>query len=359
MISGYDEQRLYEKVSDLYIDVQIRLLAQMKKSVEQGIKYPNRQAEIANQLDQELRRIMRELGVFTPQAVYEVIERAYEVGIQSVDEELQRARSPNSLQNALNRAEKTSYDYSFNQVHTLAVESLAGELVTVLSGTHGVILNSLGDRYREIVARSSMGAITGVDTRRQGAQRLLNQLSDRGITSFIDRSGRNWDMSSYTEMSTRSAVARAQIKGHVDRLSHNGYDLVKISSHFDPSPLCKPWQGKVFSISGKHPKYLSLQTSINSGLFHPNCRHSLSAYQEGEKIKPVDVQEGAYLERQKQRYIERQIRKWKQREAVALTREEQQKARGKVREWQAEMREFIQSTDRRRDYAREQIGKAK
>ncbi|AUS07417.1 hypothetical protein C1X05_00120 [Laceyella sacchari] len=358
-ISGYDEQRLYEAVSNLYIDMQLRLLTLLKKAIQQGMRYPERQIEIAAQLDRELRRIMGELGVFTPHAVYEVVQKAYEMGIEAAEADVERVRSPNSLKNALNRAEQIPYSISFTQIHTLAVEQLAGELISTLTATHDIMLNALGAKYREIVTRSAMGVITGVDNRRQGAQRLLNDLADQGITSFIDRSGRSWDMASYTEMATRSAVARAQIKGHIDRLNHNEHGLVKVSAHPDPSPLCKPWQGKVFSISGNHPKYRPLQVAINNGLLHPNCRHSVSAYFEGEPIEQVDVREGAYKERQKQRYIERQIRKWKQREAVALTVEECKRARAKVREWQAIMRTFIKETDRRRDYGREQIGQAR
>lgn len=105
-ISGYDEQRLYEAVSNLYIDMQLRLLTLLKKAIQQGMRYPERQIEIAAQLDRELRRIMGELGVFTPHAVYEVVQKAYEMGIEAAEADVERVRSPNSLKNALNRAEQ-------------------------------------------------------------------------------------------------------------------------------------------------------------------------------------------------------------------------------------------------------------
>lgn len=62
-----------------------------------------------------------------------------------------------------------------------------------------------------------------------------------------------------------------------------------------------------------------------------------------------------YAERQQQRYIERQIRKWKRREAAALDDVAKAQAKGKVREWQHRMRNFIDETDRKRLYYREQV----
>ena len=61
---------------------------------------------------------------------------------------------------------------------------------------------------------------------------------------------------------------------------------------------------------------------------------------------------------QEQRRIERQIRKWK-REASAMEAAglDNSAAVGKVREWQAAQRDFIDQTGLRRDYFRERSGK--
>jgi len=68
-----------------------------------------------------------------------------------------------------------------------------------------------------------------------------------------------------------------------------------------------------------------------------------------------------YEIRQKQRYIERQIRKWKRREAVALDEDARQAARRKVQAWQAEQRRHLAMAGRefKRDYARESITRAR
>jgi len=50
-------------------------------------------------------------------------------------------------------------------------------------------------------------------------------------------------------------------------------DLVEISSHGTECEICKPYEGKVFSISGKHPIYPKLKKWPP---FCQNCGHSAS-----------------------------------------------------------------------------------
>jgi hypothetical protein len=54
--------------------------------------------------------------------------------------------------------------------------------------------------------------------------------------------------------------------------------------------------------------------------------------------------------------MERQVRKWKRREAGSLDPENQNAAKAKVREWQKRIREHLkENTQLRRDYQREKI----
>lgn len=62
------------------------------------------------------------------------------------------------------------------------------------------------------------------------------------------------------------------------RALEHGYDLVKVSSHHNPCPKCKPWQGKILSITGRTHRYATLQQAINAGLFHEGCRHAIGIH---------------------------------------------------------------------------------
>jgi len=112
------------------------------------------------------------------------------------------------------------------------------------------------------------------------------------------------------------------------------------------------------------PGYPTLAEAQGSGLFHPSCTHSVSAYIPGLTERPKRAQlanPGGYEIRQQQRYNERMIRKWKRREAAALTDEEREFARRKVREWQAIQQKHLALSGRefQRDYARESITRAR
>ena len=158
-------------------------------------------------------------------------------------------------------------------------------------------------------------------------------------------------------MATRSTTGQAAIEGAIQRLQDNDYDLVIVSFHADSCPLCGPWEGQILSISGKSDQYPSLDEAIADGLFHPNCGHSLGAYIPGLTERPTQEQlgKGDFEEAQQQRKLERDIRRWKQREAVAITDEEKKKAAAKVREKQAALREFVDTTGRNRQRDRERI----
>lgn len=58
----------------------------------------------------------------------------------------------------------------------------------------------------------------------------------------------------------------------------HGEDLVQISSHHPACPVCKPWNGQIFSISGQSEKFQPLKLAIQGGLFHPGCAHALSLH---------------------------------------------------------------------------------
>ncbi|MDY3007090.1 phage minor capsid protein, partial [Anaerococcus porci] len=111
-----------------------------------------------------------------------------------------------------------------------------------------------------------------------------------------------------------------------------GQDLMEISAHAGARPSHAVWQGQVVSISGENSKYLSLDDigyGEVTGFMGANCRHNWYPYFEGiservwskeelDNIEPepfeFEGKEYTYYEAtQKQRQIERAIRKYKHR----------------------------------------------
>lgn len=66
-------------------------------------------------------------------------------------------------------------------------------------------------------------------------------------------------------------------------------DLVYLPAHPYACPLCLPWQGKIYSISGKSDIYPPKEMAIKGGIGHPNCKHQFILYWGIE-----DVQDNKY-----------------------------------------------------------------
>jgi hypothetical protein len=173
-----------------------------------------------------------------------------------------------------------------------------------------------------------------------------------------------------------TGVGRTAGAVQLARADEMGQDLVQTSAHIGARPTHEPWQGRIFSRSGTHPRYPHFETETGygqvDGLQGINCRHSFFPFFEGISQNAYDEatrqqfarESGAYNGRtysayeigQLQRRFERKIREWKRR-AVAIDAAGLDAAHetAKVRFWQARMRDFIRQTGRRREYVREKV----
>jgi hypothetical protein len=109
-------------------------------------------------------------------------------------------------------------------------------------------------------------------------------LRERGITGFVDSIGREWRLSTYAKMAARTTTMEAQTAGVKDRVLVRGDDLVNIVGPMDYPDGCPPAVlGGPYSITGATTEYegraiMSLDRAIDYYVvFHPRCRHSLSA----------------------------------------------------------------------------------
>jgi len=224
------------------------------------------------------------------------------------------------------------------------------------------VIRQQGNRIRDIITQASSTAFREGDTftRRQFSQELMRRFSDEGITGITYRNGRRVQLDSYSEMVARTQTQQAFNQANWNRLQERGQDLVVISVHYPCSDLCEPFQGEIFSISGNDPNYPSLQLPINELVFRPNCGHHTSGWHEGDDKPEQDINtaENAemYRAQQRQRTIERNIKKYKRREVSSVDPREQERSKSFVSKWQAEQRRHVSDNPfLRRDYTREQI----
>ncbi|HET6356085.1 phage minor capsid protein [Streptomyces sp.] len=368
---------LAAKVRELYEDAEYALLGHLARALAEDIDSPLwaelKLAAVGN-LREAVERVAEALQHDADGAVAEALIEAYGRGRQAAVAELGALDVGREL--AARRA----------LPNAPAVDRLAASYASDTRPLYVRITRAVLDTYRSVVARVSASTLLGGLTRRQASQRALDQFANRGITGFVDRAGRSWDMASYAEMAVRSVTARAVIEGHIDALAEIRVGLVIVSDAPLECPLCRPWEGEILTLgaeSGPHtiraehtiqPSGLfeptrtvavhvagSLVEARAQGLFHPNCRHSLSAYLPGVTTRPPQhaTPGTTYEDTQRQREIERHIRRWKRVQAAAIDEAARRKAGAKVRAWQAVQREHVAAhPELRRKPQREQIGAA-
>lgn len=106
-------------------------------------------------------------------------------------------------------------------------------------------------------------------------------------------------------MSNTKNTKPSNIEPHIfsvtQRAKELGRDLVKISTHKTDCPLCKPWQGKILSITGKTKGYPTLDEARTAGLFHDGCRHAMGLHIDLDKeIEELDKELRMPRKRRKQ-----------------------------------------------------------
>lgn len=357
-------------VADLYEAAEGVLLQKLRHALAEGIDSPAwvelKLAAVGN-LQAAIDEVLGALQTDASGAIHEALAEAYERGQQAAVAELgalgvgQTAAAATALPTAP------------------VVDRLAAAVINDTGPVYLRILRQTMDTYREVIARSAAAPVLGAQTRRQAAQSALDAFANRGVTGFVDRAGRSWELRSYVEMAMRSAVGRAAVEAHSERLGAAGVELVLVSQAPEECPLCRPWERKILARTGAPGKRDvqvehatedgemvtvevagSLPEARTAGLMHPNCRHTVSAYLPGaSRIPPVQASRGTYEDSQRQRYFERQVRKWKRLEDVAMDDAKRTAARARARAYQARIRELVDETGLPRKAHREQLETAR
>ncbi|NUO58987.1 MAG: minor capsid protein [Hamadaea sp.] len=232
------------------------------------------------------------------------------------------------------------------------------------------------DAYRAAVAQAAEKEILHGIAPAAAQRGAWDDLTSQGITGFTDFRGRRWNLASYVEMATRTAVQRAYNEAHEARMAAGGIAFFTVAPHAHPCPLCAPWEGQVLSsryLSGRTTTLSAVSDAMVSfdvagtvdqaraeGLFHPNCTHTLVAYLPGVTRMPkrspwTKADEAAYRAAQRLRELERRVRSAKQREQAALDDVSRARARRDVRAGQAAIRAHVAAHRLVRRPRREQL----
>lgn len=359
-------QQLAAPVVEVYLAIEEQILVNIAKHLREGKSLLEKDAyawqaqklmELGALTQQNIITIAKHAGM-SVNAVSDMLEKAGYEAVQEIEGDLAEAvqmgvaiQPPNIAESAAIAAVLSAYQRQaldvFNLVNTTMIAQAEQAYIDILNQTTGKVL-------------------TGVSTPNEALRETAARWAEHGIPALVDKRGRKWTTEAYVSMVMRSISNRVANDMQFARMDDYGVDLIEVSSHVDARPRCAPFQGKIYSRSGNHPKYPPFSSTSYGepqGLLGVNCRHLVFPYIEGiskQRFHPYDLKEvnKAYKQSQKQRYLERRIRQAKRELAMMqeLKDEEGIKiAKQKVRERQKAMREFINETGLRRNYEREQV----
>jgi hypothetical protein len=179
--------------------------------------------------------------------------------------------------------EESEVKDGFFNVHQQAAKKLADEIYGrfrevdwTIDGSARSVARRVDDIYRKMVLEKARGSVLGYQTSKTAAKKLREDLQNKGITGFVDRSGRSWTLQNYSRMAAITVTNNALREGTINRIQERGHDLVRVSSHQGSCKKCEQYNGATLSISGNDPDYEALDAARGNGLFHPRCKHAVS-----------------------------------------------------------------------------------
>ena len=375
--------RIFEEIEQRLVQSLRRNLSRHKEEEEQEEKqWSAWQAEKLRSLEKFRREnaaIMAEYTEQIDQETRQIMEEEFSQGVNSVDvpPAVPVEDAPAEIQP----------EPQFFGVDTTKVDKLIEDLTTLEKNAETAALRLTDDVYRQTVNRVQLAMSTGSMTLQQAIDIAVKDFLAQGINCIVYRDGRRVNIADYVRMALRTTATRAALQGKSAKFKALGYDTVQVSSYGMCSKTCEPWQGRIYiedtfsdwdgevqeypdgilwGKSGYCGKWFPLLSSaIEKGLFHPNCRHTILLWRDGDPLpESVDNSdsERRYKLEQQQRALEREIRKAKRKVNGFTDPEKVRKAKAELRQAQKELKDFIDKVNAeegetvlRRDEGKEKV----
>ena len=209
----------------------------------------------------------------------------------------------------------------FFRVNDDKLKALIKETKKAVADPTKAILRYQDDQYRQIITRAQVGLSNGSLTLEQAIDQATSDYLRAGISNIEYKNGNRVNIADYATMCLRTSNHKAFLHGQGAKRKQIGVTTVLVSQHLTACPLCVPWQNKIliddiFSDGSKEDgPYPLLSEAVDEGLLHVNCQHNLNTFYPGISTIPLtldpDKVDEAYKETQKQRRIQRDIRRQK------------------------------------------------
>lgn len=374
-------KRLAQPLAELYEELTDEL---MEKIAEQlathGMMTDTAKWQItklaqAGKLNQETLRIIAQRVAVCPELTEQALRATAYEAISTLEPQLQQAARLGLVGQAaevpasarVTRVLQT-YQAQAKDVYNLVNTVMAYKARDAYTG----LVNRTADmadrvEYLSILGKNTASVVTGQQARQTALRQCIREFAEKGLPGFVDRAGREWSPEAYINMDIRTTVARVATESQFARMDDYGADLISVSSHIGARPRCEPFQGKIYSRSGKsgftedlnggripYAPWNSTSYGEAAGLLGINCGHQIYPFFPGLShltYQPYQKDENnrVYAQSQRQRYLERQIRASK-RECAMLEKLGDQEgfsaAATRLKQREQKLRDFTAETGR-------------
>jgi len=235
------------------------------------------------------------------------------------------------------------------------------ENIVMILGLVAIRRGTVHQTALDILNKNALEVTLGEKSRTEAVRDTIRAMSDKGIPAFVDAAGREWSPEAYVNMDIRNTAKNAALMSEFESAKELGQDVILVSSHAAARPLCAPYQGKFYSLSGKagtitdaygkeytYEPLSSTSYGEPAGLFGINCGHTFRGVEDGlfvnnEEIYDEKENSEEYEKVQKQRALERDIRKNKMKRDALKAAGDDEGAREydlKVRQGNKRMNEY-------------------
>lgn len=372
----------YKNIAKIFEEIEIRLISSLKRNLT---RHKNEEKQYKMNWSAWQAEKLRNLDKFRQENSF--IMKDYTKIIDSETRQIMLDEFTQGM-NGINYPgdSEISKEPQFFGVDKVKVNKLIDDVVNLEKHAETAVLRTMDDVYRQTVNKAQLAMSSGSVTLQQAIDMAVQDFLNKGINCIVYRNGRRVNIADYVRMALRTTATRANLQGQSEKIKALGYDTILISSYSMCSETCLPWQGRVYIndvfvmwdgkieqrgeiLYGKSNycgKWFPLLSSaIQGGLFHPNCRHTLLMWRDGDPIpKTVDNSDNnrRYKLEQHQRLLENNVRKAKRFVAGQTDPSNIRKAKAELINAQKRLREFIQQTNisenetvLKRDYGREKV----
>ena len=194
----------------------------------------------------------------------------------------------------------------------------------------GTTANTASRQFEDALDRAWLKIKSGAFSTDTAVRDAIKELSAAGVGAITYPSGRVDTLETAVRRAIVTGVNKTAGEVQWQLADEIGCDLVQVTAHGGARPEHAAWQGGIYSRSGKSRKYKDFKETTGygtgAGLCGWNCRHSFGPYIEGapkaysdkmlenynaEKYEYNGQKMTEYEASQKQREIERNIRRWK------------------------------------------------